>query len=105
MQRPYFGIGEAARETGLTYRTIRFYEQKGLIKPNKDGTQRLYWPEHIARLKEIDRLAGYGFTLAEIKKGVTKHDLERQRFELTMLIEDKKAALECLCTAIERCDG
>ena len=67
----FFLIGEAAERTGLTQRTIRYYEELGLLSPpsRTHGDFRLFSEGDIQRLKEIGRLKHLlGFTLAEIRK-------------------------------------
>jgi DNA-binding transcriptional MerR regulator len=59
-------IGEMAREFGVTLRTLRFYEIRGLIKPLRQGNQRLYGPQERARLQLILSAKDLGFTLTEI---------------------------------------
>jgi DNA-binding transcriptional MerR regulator len=60
------GIGEMAREFGVTLRTLRFYEIRGLIRPLRQGNQRLYGPHERARLQLILSAKELGFTLTEI---------------------------------------
>ncbi len=67
----YFLIGEAAERTGLTQRTIRYYEELGLLSPpsRTQGDFRLFSESDLARLKEISKLKHLlGFSLAEIRK-------------------------------------
>ena len=61
-------IGEVAKQLGITTRTIRFYEEEGLIEPVKTpkGT-RLYSEEHIRRLRVIKELRDMGISLEKIK--------------------------------------
>jgi DNA-binding transcriptional MerR regulator len=66
----YLQIGEVAEQTGLTQRTLRYYEEMGLLDPptRQTGNFRLYSPEDVARVREIVRLKQLlGFSLAEIK--------------------------------------
>lgn len=67
----FFLIGEAAERTGLTQRTIRYYEELGLLSPpsRTQGDFRLFSEGDLVRLKEISRLKHLlGFSLAEIRK-------------------------------------
>ena len=48
---PSYRIGDLAREFGVTLRTLRFYEDKGLIKPFRRGTTRIYSPADREKLK------------------------------------------------------
>lgn len=67
----YLLIGEAAERTGLTQRTIRYYEELGLLSPpgRTQGDFRLYSQSDLRRLQDVSRLKTLlGFSLAEIKK-------------------------------------
>src|SRR5437763_15390476 len=66
LQRVY-SIAELAREYAITARTIRFYEDEGLIKPRRQGLTRLYSAGDRARLGWILRGKRLGFSLAETK--------------------------------------
>jgi len=61
-------ISELAREFDVTTRTIRFYEDEGLLAPERRGQMRLYSPRERVRLKLILRGKRLGFSLAEIKE-------------------------------------
>ncbi len=68
-----YQIGEVAERTGVTQRTLRFYEEKGLLNPPErmDGGFRLYSNDDIERVTYIRRLQELlGFTLSEIKEMV-----------------------------------
>lgn len=65
-----YQIGEVADRTGVTQRTLRFYEEKGLLTPadRMDGGFRLYSEADIGRIRLIKQLQQLlGFSLAEIK--------------------------------------
>lgn len=70
-----FTIGDLAREFGLTHRTLRFYEDKGLIAPKRRGSTRLYSRRDRARLKLILMGKRVGFSLDEIREMVDLYDL------------------------------
>lgn len=79
--QPFLQIGEVAERTGVTQRTLRFYEEKGLLKPPSrlDGGFRLYSEEDVLRVEQIKRLQGLlGFTLAEIKDMVDAEEVKSQ---------------------------
>lgn len=62
-----YTISQIADELDISTRTIRFYEEKGLIKPQRtSGNQRVYTPRNKARLKLILRGKRFGFSLDEI---------------------------------------
>lgn len=61
-------IGEIARQFDITLRTLRFYEDKGLISPKRDGAMRLYSRRDKARLKLILLGRKVGFSLRDVKQ-------------------------------------
>ena len=63
-----FGITELCREFGITLRTIRFYEDKGLLSPRRVNGTRVYTRRDRARLALILRSKAIGAPLAEIKR-------------------------------------
>jgi DNA-binding transcriptional MerR regulator len=62
-----FTIGELSREFGMTLRALRFYENKGLITPRREGSTRIYSRTDRSRLGLIRTGKKLGFTLAEIR--------------------------------------
>lgn len=62
---PSFSISQLANEFGISTRTIRFYEEKGYIKPARDGQRRIYSAADRARIKLILRGKRIGLSLAE----------------------------------------
>lgn len=62
-----FGITELCREFGITLRTIRFYEDKGLLSPRRVNGARVYTRRDRARLALILRSKAIGASLTEIK--------------------------------------
>ena len=67
-------IGELAKKYGVTLRTLRFYEDKGLLAPHRDGTTRLYTRRDVARLKLILLGRKVGFSLREVKQMLDLYD-------------------------------
>jgi DNA-binding transcriptional MerR regulator len=65
MQGENFSIGELARHFNITTRSIRFYEEQGLISPKRNGNNRLYSKKDKVRLQLILRGKRLGFSLAE----------------------------------------
>ena len=63
-------IGELAKQTGLSIKTIRYYESRGLLEkpPRTEGGYRLYGPEEVARLQFVQRAKLLGLTLEEIRE-------------------------------------
>jgi DNA-binding transcriptional MerR regulator len=72
-----YSIAELAREFAITARTIRFYEDEGLIKPRRQGLTRLYSAGDRARLGWILRGKRLGFSLAEIKELLDLYQVDR----------------------------
>jgi DNA-binding transcriptional MerR regulator len=71
-------IGEVARQTGLTTRTIRYYEEMGLLQPSshRDSGERLYGSADIERLSYIKQFQEFmGFSLAEIRSVLDADDV------------------------------
>jgi MerR family copper efflux transcriptional regulator len=66
-------IGQVAERTGLSLRTIRFYEENGLVRPTSrtEGGFRLYSEDDVARLEVIRRMKPLGFTLEEMQELLT----------------------------------
>ncbi|MFP4518545.1 MAG: MerR family transcriptional regulator [Oceanicaulis sp.] len=62
-----YGIAELAEAHGVTPRTIRFYESKGLLKPQRVGGQRVFTEGDSTRLKLILRAKAIGSSLSDIK--------------------------------------
>src|SRR3990172_5481435 len=76
---PHLQIGEVADRTGVTQRTLRFYEERGLLNPpsRMDGGFRLYSEEDVDRVEQIKRLQSLlGLTLAEIKDMVEAEEVK-----------------------------
>lgn len=71
-----FTIGELAREFGVTLRTLRFYEDRGLLTPRREGQTRIYSRRDRARLKLVLMGKRVGFPLAEIRKMLDLYDLK-----------------------------
>jgi DNA-binding transcriptional MerR regulator len=72
-----YSIAELAREFAVTPRTIRFYEDEGLIKPERQGLIRVYSLGDRARLSWILRGKRLGFSLAEIKELLDLYQVDR----------------------------
>jgi DNA-binding transcriptional MerR regulator len=63
----YARIGEVSEQFNVTLRTLRFYEDKGLITPKRVGVTRLYSRKDRARIKLIIQGKKVGFSLREVK--------------------------------------
>lgn len=87
-----FTISELAREFGVTTRTIRFYEDQGLLSPRREGMNRVFTPRDRVRLKLALRGKRLGFSLAEI----------RELFELYDVSRDERKQIEDFLAKLER---
>ena len=63
----FYTITELTREFGVSTRTLRFYEDEGLINPERRGRTRLFRPADRRLIQEILRGRRIGFTIAEIR--------------------------------------
>ena len=93
-----YTIGELAREFDLTTRAIRFYEDCGLLQPQRRGRQRIYSPRDRTRLKLTLRGKRLGFTLSEVKDLVDMYesprDTQAQLKKLLAVLAVHRAQLE-----------
>jgi len=87
-----YTISELAKEFGVTTRTIRFYEDQGLLSPKREGTTRVFSSRDRVRLKLALRGKRLGFSIAEI----------RELFELYDVSRDEKKQLEEFLSRLDR---
>ncbi|MEK7877341.1 MAG: MerR family DNA-binding transcriptional regulator [Pseudomonadota bacterium] len=87
-----YTITDLATEFGVTTRTIRHYEERGLLSPRREGTSRLFNNRDRVRLKLALRGKRLGFSLAEI----------RELFDLYDQTRDEKQQLQEFITRLER---
>lgn len=71
-----FTIGDLSREFGVSLRTLRFYEDKGLLNPTREGLNRIYSRRDRGRLKLVLMGKKVGFSLVEIKEMLELYDLK-----------------------------
>jgi len=92
-----FSISDLSKEYQITPRTIRHYEDEGLLTPERNGTQRIYHHRDKVRLHLIMRGKRIGFSLAEIKEIITLYDSpsgeEKQKQLLQQKIHQRRAKL------------
>ena len=70
-----FTIRDLTKELGVSARTLRFYEEKGLVDPRRNGQERLYSRRDRARLKYVLMGKSVGFTLEEVREMLDLYDL------------------------------
>ena len=82
-------ISELAEEFAITTRTIRFYEDEGLLRPKRNGRQRIYSRGDRLRLSQILRVKGLGLSLSEISEILNLYDLDQDnKYELDRLLQN-----------------
>jgi DNA-binding transcriptional MerR regulator len=72
----HYTITQLAQEFDVTTRTIRFYEDQGLLNPARNGQMRVYSPRDRVRLKLVLRGKRLGFSLSEIREMLDMYDAE-----------------------------
>jgi DNA-binding transcriptional MerR regulator len=91
------GIGPAAREIGVSVRSLRYYEEMGLLTPSgrTSGGNRLYGPDDLARVRRIRELQELlGFDLDEVRETLGHEDtLARVRHDWQDAADEDRAAL------------
>lgn len=93
-----FAISDLAREFGITPRTIRFWEDRGILAPEREGSKRVFTRRDRARLKMALRGKRLGLSLAEIKDLIgmysTTADETPQLVECLRVMSSRRTALE-----------
>lgn len=93
-----FAISDLAREFGITPRTIRFWEDQGILAPQREGSKRIFTRRDRARLKMALRGKRLGLSLAEIKDLIDMYastaDETPQLLECLRIMEKRRAALQ-----------
>lgn len=84
--RDLMGIQDVAAMLGVTHRTLRFYEDKGLIEPQRVGNTRIYSRREVARMQLILRGKRLGFTIREIKEFLDLYDADPEHVEQSRLL-------------------
>ena len=79
--REHYTISDLSEEFGVTARALRFYEDEGLIAPQRRGTSRIYSRRDRARLAWIMRAKNVGFSLGEIREMIDLYDVGDGRRE------------------------
>jgi DNA-binding transcriptional MerR regulator len=77
--RESYSISDLSNEFDVTARALRFYEDQGLIAPERNGLSRIYSKRDRARLAWILRAKRVGFSLAEIREMIDLYDLNDGR--------------------------
>lgn len=97
MTEQTYSIGELAKTFDITPRSIRFYEEQGLILPERNGQTRIYYKKDKVRLKLILRGKRLGFSLAETKTLFNLYDSHQnsqvQLEAMLKMTEQKRSVL------------
>ena len=118
-----FTIRDLAKECGVTARTLRFYEEKGLLNPRRHGLERLYTRRDRARLKYVLLGRNVGFSLDEVREMLDLYDigdgqetqlrvalvkfreriaqLERQKADIERVIDELRRAGESVASMLD----
>lgn len=92
MSEQFYTVTELADDLGTTPRAIRFYETKGLLKPRRAGSTRIYTHKDRARLMLILRGKRLGFSLADIKEYLDLYVVDTTQTEQLLLLQGKVQA-------------
>jgi DNA-binding transcriptional MerR regulator len=88
-------IAEVAEEFGITHRTVRYYEQQGLVSPERRGTTRVFHPRDRVRLALVLRGKRIGFDLEKIRTIVDMYDdVPGEAGQLAYLLEQVEGRRE-----------
>ena len=95
--RDDFSISDLSAEFGVTARALRFYEDEGLIAPERRGTQRIYSHRDRARLAWILRGKRVGFSLTDIRELIDLYDIgDGRRTQRQRTIDRCRARIDTL---------
>lgn len=113
-----YSISDLASEFGITTRSIRFYEEKGMLSPRRQGQRRIYTAADRVKLKLILRGKRLGISLDESKKIIGMYDpqsgnqdqlkrlinkIRQQRTQLLQQLDDLKSLMTELDDAEANC--
>ena len=106
-------ISELAQEFDITTRTIRFYEDKGLLQPKRNGPQRIYSRRDYVRLRLILRGKRLGLSLSEISDTIELYDTDQGELgqldsflqtirERRVALKQKRADIDVILSELQR---
>ena len=90
-----YSIRDLSQDFGVTTRTLRFYEEKGLLEPERRGRTRLYTAADRVRLKLILRGKQLGFTLDESAELIARYDPDSNNVAQLQALIDKIREQRC----------
>ncbi len=91
-----YSISDVARRFGLTHRTLRFYDQQGLLEPQRKGKHRLYSDDDLQRLEVILQASAIGVGVGEMSLVVRRGE---ERYAICRLDVSPSAAAGLLTSA------
>lgn len=91
-----YTISELAREFQVTPRALRFYEDKGLLSPTRDGLNRVYSSRDRTRLKLILQGKSVGFSLSDIREILDLYSLEGHQAQLKLSLKKSREQVKNL---------
>ena len=101
-----YSIGELAEEFGITSRTLRVYEEEGLLDPQREGTRRIYDERNRVRLRLILRGKRLGWSLAEIRESFDLYDSDLgEAAQLEAMLDKLRQRREALLAQREDIDN
>ncbi|PYQ25713.1 MAG: MerR family transcriptional regulator [Acidobacteria bacterium] len=106
MNKTHWKIGELAKRTGVSIRTLHHYDEIGLLSPSHrtESGHRLYGREEVVRLQQILSLRQSGFSLEEIRSMLARRHSNAQQFITQHIarLRQQIAAQQELCARLER---
>jgi len=96
-------IGEAARQSGLPAKTIRYYEEISLVVPGRsDNGYRAYSPTDVHKLQFVQRARGLGFSVEDCRALLSLYeDDQRASADVKAIAEDHLAGIEAKITELK----
>ena len=106
IDRQTYSIGELAEEFGITSRTLRLYEEEGLLDPLREGTRRIYNERNRVRLRLILRGKRLGWSLSEIRESFQLYDSDLgEEAQLERMLDKLQSQRETLVAQREDIDS
>ncbi|MCY7758130.1 MerR family transcriptional regulator [Bacillus inaquosorum] len=96
MSNNFLTIGQLAKRTGVTIRTLRYYDKIGLLQPSdyNEGGHRLYSFKDLKRLQQIQSLKFIGFSLKDISDFLVAEQIEKRDITHTIMFKKKQLLAE-----------